>query len=135
MWTSLVPTNFRTSSKGFPTGIRSVKHVSFPVTFLQWHKQPSSLGRLLSGGPTSTVSQFHSSDKKRKIVIVPAFFSSSDMPDSDRYTVRMCACKRVTTTTTTNYLGYDAKTVATTVSMTSRGRRKEGFEKPTLDNF
>ena len=61
---------------------RSVKHVSFPVIFLQWHKQPSSLGRLLSGGPTSTVSQFHSSDKKRKIVIVPAFFSSSDMPDS-----------------------------------------------------
>ena len=40
-------------------------------------------------------------EKIRKTVIVPAFISSSDMPDSDRY-IRMCACIRVTTTTTTN---------------------------------
>ena len=47
----------------------------------------------------------------------------------------ICACIRVTRATTTNWLGNDAKTVATNVSTTRRGRRKEGFEKPTFDNF
>ena len=110
--------------------------VIFPVAFLQWHKQPSYIGRLLSGGltPTTSISFERNWESERNSSsIPPSLLQPAWLWSISR--IWTCACIRVTRATTTNWLGNDAKTVATTVSTTRRGRRKEGFEKLTLDNF
>ena len=131
---SVAPTHFRISAKGFRTGFCWARGFSCCIPAMA--QKTIQHRRLLSGGltPTTSISFERDWDKERN--------SSSFPPSLLRLAwlwsisrIWTCACIRVTTATTTNWLGNDAKTVATTVSTTRRGQRKKGFEKPTLDKF
>ena len=120
--TSVAPVALsRTPAKGFRTGIcrwaRDFR-CCIPAT-----AQTTILHRALTQWRTNANRDLHfiraQLRLREKLIIDPAFSAATCLTLID--IPRTCACIRVTRATTTNWLGNNAKTVATTVSTTRRG--------------